>query len=125
MEEPIVRYISDLPLMKVLRAFVVRPKPRHLRELATVCGLSPGGVSDILRRLSDLGVLEATKHGNRKCYSLNISPQELGCLRRLFALDQESRLKERAERFSQNAAEKLAWMDETWGFFREVKKERL
>ena len=107
--------------MKVLAAFLRAPRPRHVRELASVCGLSPGGVSDILRRLRAAGVLRQRVQGNRTCYSLTLSEQERLIFGQLFARCEEARLQERARRLGGNARDRLEWMDEAYAYFREVK----
>ena len=107
--------------MRVLRAFAANPRPRHLRELSSSLRLSVGGTADILRRLSELGVLSESKSGNRKCYQLQLEERERKLLQALAALYDESLLKQRALRFSRGASEKLRWMDETYLFLQEVK----
>ena len=123
MKASLISYIGNQPLMKIIHAFLRSPEPRYLRELCSACALSPGGVSDILRRLSLLGILNESKIGNRKCYKLMISSEERKSLELLFSLYEEDKLRENAKLYSNKAAEKLEWMDETYSFFQKVKAE--
>jgi len=122
MSEALLNYLGDQPLMRVLRAFISSNKPRYLREIVSLYNLSPGGVSDILRRLSKIGVLHEIRQGNRKYYELKVEGQELQLLKDFFSLCEKKSLEQRAERFSKNAAEKLKWMDESYTFFRQLPK---
>ena len=115
------RFVGDLPLMKVLRAFLRSPRPRHLRELCSVCELSPGGVSDILRRLDEAGVLKRSAHGNRKYHTLRLDEQEQKVFEELFSLYEKIAMQERAQEFGKHAPAKLEWMDEAYSFFKQVK----
>lgn len=110
--------------MKVLHALLRAARPRHVRELGAVCGLSPGGVWDIVRRLEAAGVLERTTSGNRRCYTLALTEEEREILARVFLVREQNALQQRAERFSVRAQEKLSWMDATYSFYRRLKGKR-
>lgn len=122
MDYGLSKCLASMPAIKVVRALTLGAHPMCLRELVSVCGLSVGGVADILRRLSNSGILSSHRVGNRKCYELQISDRERALMQELETLYDESQLKERAVRFGKNAAEKLKWMDETYSFFQEVKE---
>ncbi|MEZ4753223.1 MAG: hypothetical protein R3A13_02810 [Bdellovibrionota bacterium] len=42
MSTTLLEYFSDQALMKVVKALIVSNKPRYLRELVSLCSLSPG-----------------------------------------------------------------------------------
>ena len=75
-----------------------------------------------MRRLKKLGVLQEKKFGNKRQFSLYITPQENECLRLLFQVSKKNDLEKRALRFSKHAAKKLAWMDEAYIFYSKLKK---
>ena len=124
MELSLTEYLAGQPLMQVLLSLAASPKPRHLRDLAAGCALSLGGVSDILRRLTALGVLEVSRRGNRKCFSLKLGSEEQNLLEQMAELSRRTRMLKRAERFGRNAGAKLKWMDQSYLFFRQVKAGR-
>lgn len=99
-------------------------RPRHIRELASQYKLSPAGVSDIIRRLKEAGVLTESRQANRRKLSLKLSKLEHECLSSFFLIQQNIKLKERAARFSKNAAKKLLWMDEAYQFYHKLKRDR-
>lgn len=109
-------------MIRVLRYLGASQAPCHLRQLVSDCELSPGGVSDILRRLFSLGVLKRERAGNKLLYSLSITDREKILLENLLLSLQSSALEERAKSFSKNALSKFEWMDEAYTFFREVKR---
>ena len=117
-------YLGNLPIFKVVRVLLHATREPHLRELAAACSLSPGGTVDVLRRLSERGVLRQGRVGNRTTYRLELSKREESVLSELFASYNLEFLESRIETFSRNAAEKLSWMDETYAFFKDVKQGR-
>ena len=125
MHNSFAKYLGDLPLMRVMRVFMTSQNELSLRSIVAATGLSVGGTADILRRISDAGVIKVRTVANRKCYDLNLSDRERSLLRLVISLHNETWLQERAERFSLNAAEKLEWMDDTYSFFKQVKSKRL
>ena len=84
MSSTLLEYLGNQAQMKVIHAFLASDKPRYLRELVSVCLLSPGGVSDILKRLKSLDLLTESKQANRKYYELNFSDEEREVLQKLF-----------------------------------------
>ena len=112
MSGSLIKMLGDQPVMKLVRGLIDSNEPRHLRELASQYSLSPSGVSDILRRLSALGVLEETKVKNRRCFSLSLPGEEVEVLRQFFRIYEGRIVQERASRFSKGAYERLSAMDE-------------
>jgi DNA-binding MarR family transcriptional regulator len=119
----LVRLLSAQPFMQVVRGLLMSPAPRHLRDLAAQYGYSPAGVSDIVRRLKDAGVLTEKRTGNRLYLSLELSTEERESLMEFFTCADNSRLRERATRLGEHAADKLAWMDEAFQFHRSLKRQ--
>lgn len=111
--------------MRLLRGLIIGDGPRHLRELADTYALSPAGVSDIIRRLRQIGVLKEARVRNKRYFTLNLSSHEHECLKRFFADVDKSVLESRAKRFSRNAAQKLQWMDDAYKFYRNIKKSKV
>ena len=107
--------------MRLIRALLLSSKPRHIRDLAAEYGMSPSGVSDILRRLQKAGVLKEFKNGNKRAFLLSISDEERNCLREFFRVFERRWLEDRAPSFNKRAKEKLEWMDEEYKFYRDVK----
>jgi DNA-binding MarR family transcriptional regulator len=124
MATSIIKYLGTQSLMRVIRGILSSSKPPHIRELAARYSLSPSGVSDIIRRLNTAGVLKEKRKGNRRGFLLDLSVEELACLRSFFLTFENTLLEERAARFSLNAPAKLNWMDEAYVFYRRVKRLR-
>ena len=120
----LIHHLCCEPTMQIIRAMLLSPGQRHLRDLANNSSLSPAGVSDILRRLKDAGVLAEKRVGNRRCLQLNLSSDELDCLKQFFLIYENTTLRRRAAKFSQRASEKLKWMDEAYEFYHGLKKAR-
>lgn len=119
----LAQYLSAQPLMKIIRSLVFSSRPRHVRDLAAEQLVSPAGAADILRRLKEAGVLRERREGNRRCVFLSLAPEEAESLRAFFLISDYAKLEERAQRFQRGAVQKLQWMDETFKFFREVKRK--
>lgn len=124
MAQSLITYLGAQPILKLLRGLALAPAPRHLRDLAKSYSLSPAGVSDILRRLKELGVLREERRGNKRFFWLAVTPQERGFLDGIFRAYEQQVILERATRLSKGAAERLQWMDEAYQFFDQVKKAR-
>ncbi len=124
MRQNLAKYLKNQPIFKILRVLCLTRQPLHLRQLVSICALSPAGVSHILKRLLKLNVLDAHKQANRIKYTLSLSSNELQFLEEfLLALD-ATFLQKRAKRFSEKAVSKFEWMDQTYSFFKKVKKSR-
>ncbi|MCB0319045.1 MAG: winged helix-turn-helix transcriptional regulator, partial [Bdellovibrionales bacterium] len=95
MAASILEFICDQAHMKIINAFLASEHPRYLRELVSICKLSPGGVSDIIKRLKSKNLLIETKKANRKYYQLNITSEEKKLLKKLFYFFTKSQLKKR------------------------------
>jgi DNA-binding transcriptional regulator GbsR (MarR family) len=119
----LIRYLSSQPLFKVLNSLLLSPYPRHLRDLAREQQLSVSGVSDIVRRLKDEGLIQEKRVGNKNLFSLKLSSNERRSIFPLFQEFQNKALRERASRFAKRAEEKLEWMDEAYTFYRKVKRD--
>ncbi|NDC38394.1 MAG: hypothetical protein EBZ48_10125 [Proteobacteria bacterium] len=124
MPSALIHHLCDQPTLQIIRRLLLSPEQPHLRDLAKNSSLSPAGVSDILRRLKALGVLTEKRIGNRRCLGLNISAEERDCLSALFREYERASLQRRAARFSQTAAEKLQWMDQTYTFYSRLKSAK-
>jgi len=122
MSDSLLQYLGSQPMMQVVRGLLLNPEQRHLRDLASQYSLSPSGVSDILRRLKKAGVLTEKRIGNRRCVGLDLSSDEVDCLRHLFSIYENSILRQRSESFSRGATEKLEWMDQAYQFYRTLKR---
>ena len=110
--------------MRVVRGLLNSPQPRHLRALSSEYSLSPSGVSDILRRLGDAGLTRESRRGNRRYFALKIDPPEREALEAFLKAYENVLIAKRVPLFEKRAAEKLAWMDEAYKFYRGVKKKR-
>lgn len=120
----IIQFLGNQPLMRVVRGLLHSPQPRHLRALAVDYSLSPSGLSDILRRLDEAGVLHESRSGNRRLFALKITAPEYKVLEDFFKQYEIAFIESRAPLFERRAVEKLAWMDEAYEFYRGVKKKR-
>lgn len=118
----LIHQLTSQPFFKVIGSFLNSPEPRYLRELSKELGLSPAGVSDAIRRLKKIGVLKEKKIGNKKFFSLELIPEERECLSLFFKESEKRTLEKRARRFSKHAQQKLQWMDDTYEFYRNLKK---
>ncbi len=117
-----VNFLCSQPLMKVVKGLIYNSRPRHIRDLASSYSLSPAGVSDIIRRLNKEGLLTEMSKGNKRCFTLNLTPSEIKCLKNFYLIQEADFIKKRSARFNINAEEKLKWMDEAYEFYREFKK---
>ena len=117
----LILYLVNQPFMTVLRGLLVSSKPRHIRDLSAQYLISPAGVSDIIRRLSSLGIVAESKDKNKIGYTLICSDNETQCLKDLFLVYQRSQLAQRALRFSKSALNKFKWIDESAEFYQQIK----
>ena len=124
MSHSIITYLVDQPFMMVLRGLLLSSTPRHLRDLSAQYSISPAGVSDILRRLKNQGVLKELRVKNKKCYLLDLPEDEKACLRELFLISQKTQIEQRAIRFSRGALAKFTWMDQARDYSRQVKRKK-
>jgi DNA-binding MarR family transcriptional regulator len=107
--------------MTILRGLLLSSKPRHLRDLSAQYLISPAGVSDIIRRLSALGILRENRDKNKIGYTLICSDTEAQCLKNMFLIYQRTQLEQRSVRFSKNAIDKFKWIDESAEFYRQIR----
>lgn len=124
MPAPLIDFLGSQPLMQVVRGLFYAPEPRHLRALAHECKLSPSGVSDILRRLSEAGLLKETRRGNRRCFVLRYSDTERAAIAAFLKAYELAFVESRARALEKRAPERLRWMNEAATFFRAVKRRR-
>jgi DNA-binding transcriptional ArsR family regulator len=61
--------LADDTRLRVLKLIAIRP--RTAQELAPIVGMSTTGLSKILRKLADAGLLEGQREGYYVVYSLN------------------------------------------------------
>lgn len=122
MNAPLLSFLTDQPLLTVVRGLFYSAGPKHLREIASDAELSPAGVSDILRRLDAAGVLEVSQQANRKNFSLLVSTEEADILENFFKLQSRAFLKKRAEQFSKAAPAKMKWMEEAYDYVHTIKR---
>ena len=125
MKGSLIQLLGSQPLMQIIRSLYLSPEERHLRDLANQYSLSPGGVSDIVRRLKESGILTEKRIKNRRCFSLALSKDEFRCLEVFFSVYENTLIAERAEEFSRGAADKLQWMDEAFDYYRGLKNRDL
>jgi DNA-binding MarR family transcriptional regulator len=124
MSSELIHHLCGQPMMQIIRRLLMGPAEPHLRDLAKTSSLSIAGVSDILRRLKELGILTERRIGNRRCLRLHISAEEAESLNALFRVYAHTALQKRSARFNQNALEKLRWMDQTYEFYSKIKKAK-
>jgi DNA-binding IclR family transcriptional regulator len=124
MKNSLASYLGQQPLFKVLRGLRMHKAPIHLRGLAHRYELSPAGVTDILNRLRALGVLQESKRGNRRYFSLTLSADDQQFIDQFIALNEQQLISQRVERLQQRASEKLTWMDDAFIYFRQVRGTR-
>jgi len=124
MSSSLVSHIAQVLSLEVIRGLLTSSRPRHLRELARDYGASPAGLSDVLDRLNSVGVLDETREGNRRLFSLRISDEDRECLMNLFKVYELQRVRNRAQRVnrrSERMIAKLNDMDEMYTFYRRAK----
>ena len=125
MDLSLTAYLGQQPLFKILRGLRMHNGPIHLRGLAHRYELSPAGVSDILNRLATLGLLQESESGNRRYFTLNLSPDDQRFLDQYITFHEKQLITERTERFQRRATEKFAWMDEAFIYFRQLRAQRV
>lgn len=118
-------YLGQQPLFKVLRGLRMHKEPIHLRGLVHRYALSPAGVTDILNRLNALGFIKESKRGNRRYFTLVLSPDDQRFLDQFITFNEKQLIAERVERLQRRAAEKFAWMDEAFVYFRQLRSARV
>lgn len=106
-------FLLARPWMDVLAAIVASARPKSLREIVDLTGLSPGGVSDVLRRLTSAGIVERVPTKNRILFSPKLTSEEKGFI--TYAVEQRrvARIKARADLYSKRSRASIAWIDET------------
>jgi DNA-binding MarR family transcriptional regulator len=124
MKDSLIAHIFSEPIIRVVRGLALSPEPLHVREIATRYNLSPAGVSDILKRLKDLGAIKDQRIGNRRCIFLSLSAVDSDCLDQILRSYEENTIRQRAPRLSKRAADKLKWMDQTFILFSKKKDLR-
>ena len=125
MEHLLVSYLAQDLTFKIVRGLLSGRAPRHLRDLARDYDASPAGVTDVINRLKDAGVVIETRQGNRRLISLKISEREHESLASLFAVYESQLVKTRARRINRHPdriANKLRDMDEMYEFYRTAKR---
>ena len=123
MSASLIQFIASQSLMKLIRGLCI--EPQHVRGLASRYSLSASGVSDILRRLDQCGVLHEERRGNRRYVSLKLTSEDAECLQHLFRSYERSMVAQRSKRLSKRAEEKLKWMDESLRFYRGLKRGKV
>lgn len=124
MRSKLISYLGSQPILRIVRGLMLSPEPLHIRELAKRYSMSPSGVSDIIRRLKVCSALKEVRKGNKRCFSLRISQADRAGLEALISALVAAKLEERAQGFSVYAADRLAWMDEAYRFYRSIKRAR-
>ena len=121
----LVSYLAEDLTFRVVRGLLSGGKPRHLRELARQYRASPAGISDVLQRLSEAGILVEIRRGNRRLLTLKVLDQERESLLGLFKVYESQRLLQRAHRTNKNSKRlraRLEGMDEMYRFYRGAKE---
>ena len=124
MQRSLIKLLGDQAVMRVIGSLVKSSKPLHTRSLSARNSLSPAGVSDIIRRLKQAGLLKQSKRKNAKCFTLDIKRAEIECLKSFFAAYQIACLEARAAVLSRTALAKLSWMDESYIFYKRLKRSQ-
>lgn len=125
MRPSLLLHLFDDLTLQIIRGLLVDPTPRHIRGLARDYGASPAGVSDIVRRLEAIGVVQKRTDQNRRQLSIAIEDQEKKVLLRLFAEYERQRVMRRAERMNRKAKllqQRLSDMDELYLFHQRAKQ---
>lgn len=116
--------------MRVLQALRSVPagrplrRERSVRELVDLTALSPAGLSDVLRRLSDQQVVQRKRRGNKLFYSLNLNVREEKLLAEIAGSQVQRNLQTRAAIFSKRRKEAVGWIDQTVLELRRAKHKR-
>jgi DNA-binding MarR family transcriptional regulator len=122
MDNLVIKFLGDQPVVKILRGLMTPSGPRHIRDFAAQYSLSLSGVSDILRRFTEAGIVREYQDKNKRCFELILGEEEAECLKNFFSLYQTAYIEERAKKFSENAAKKFQWMDEAYVDSRKLRK---
>lgn len=118
-------YLFDDLTLQIIRGLLIDPTPRHIRGLARDYSASPAGVSDIVRRLKAIGVVQERTDKNRRQLSVTVEDREKRVFLKLFAEYERHRVVRRALLMNQQSnllQQKLHDMDELYRFHRRAKK---
>ena len=115
-------FIGNQALFKVIRVIYQSSAPCHLREISRRLSLSASSVSDIIKSLKKIKIVQETKIKNKKYYQLNLSKNEEGWLKLLFEAHQNARISERSLSISKIALERLAWIDQAKEYSEKIKQ---
>jgi len=110
-------FLLEQNWMKVVRVLHTLRAPLCLRELVDLTGLSPAGVQDVLRRLSEQKVISSRPKANRILYTLSLNEHEKEFLEQIIKEQNKSEIKNRAKVFSKRRVNAISWIDEavkTW-----------
>lgn len=107
----ILPFIASQKWMKVL--FPLLSKPRALRELAELSGLSLGGAHDALRRLEAASIVRSFRSANKRLFELTVDEFDRKFLADLIEAERTLELQRRAQRTSAECRSRLGWIDET------------
>ncbi len=113
MADHLIQFLANQTWMKVLRVLVMSDRPKCLREIVDLSGISLGGVQDVLRRLEESQVIVGKRDSNKILFSLSVSQAETKMLREIVNVALRTELQSRAERYSKKREKIIGWIDET------------
>jgi len=117
-------YLASDASMRVLRALSLSPKARGIREVADLCGLSPRGAQIVLAGLIRRGIIAKKRPGKRTLFTANLNRKDQELLAQITALSETAIIEDRADTYSRDAREILAWIDPTLKIFKQTRKPK-
>ena len=113
-----VLLLTTSPDLSMLRAIGFSKRPRGVRELADMCGLSPRGSLLVLERLQRAGLVLRERQG----YRSSIGPEDQRLLRQCIASAQRSKIRASARRISRDRSRVVVrWLRDGYAQWRRIK----
>lgn len=104
-------FLLDQAWVKVIRVLLASDQKRSFRELVDLSGLSLAGVQDVVRRLSQQGVIFPRREKNKLFFSLVLTDPEKEFLRNALAEATHRELRVRSVQYSKNRQQAVDWID--------------
>ncbi len=106
-------FLLDQPWMKLIYALSVSSRPRSLRELADMTGLSVSTVQDLVRRLKAAKIISSKPVANKIFYSLEINNEEEELIQEIIKVATQEKTRKLAKKYSLRSEKVINWIDET------------
>ena len=106
-------FLLDQPWMKLIYALSVSSRPRSLRELADMTGLSVSTVQDLVRRLKAAKIISSKPVANKIFYSLEINNEEEELIQEIIKAATQEKTRKLAKKYSLRSEKVINWIDET------------